>query len=297
MLQLGAFAIRARRAGLVYRPVLDLRHPAIGPIIKVGGPVLVGSLIGQATNLIDQIFASFLPPGSISALNYALKLTSVFIGVIFVSVGRAILPYLSRQASMKDMKAFKQTLRLYVWLVGLSTTAITILMIVFAHLLVRLLFQRGAFTAADANHTANTFIGFAVGLTPIAFGFIGSRAVSALGKATVLLPITIVSLGANALFDYIFSRIWQSEGIALSTSVAYVCTMFIFYFVLRRTVGDLNLSTPPPELVQFLRKAGRYLGISRKAVQAERSFADERTFLHAETLTLCSAFRIAYVSR
>lgn len=294
-LQLGAFVIRARRAGLVYHLVLDLRHPAIGPIIKVGGPVLIGSLIGQATNLTDQIFASFLPPGSISALNYALKLTSVFIGVIFVSVGRAILPYLSRQASMRDIKAFKQTLRLYIWLVGIGTTMLSILLVVLAHPLVQLLFQRGAFTADDTNHTANTFIGFAVGLTPIAFGFIASRAVSALGKAGVLLPVTICSLSANALFDYIFSRIWQSEGIALSTSVAYVCTMFIFFFILRRTIGELHIATPPQELVGFLRKAGSYVGLSEQAGQARGTLATHSPPLRAGNNG--SSFSIPYRMR
>jgi len=253
-LQLCVFTIRAHRAGLVYRPVLDLRTPEISSIAKAGWPVLLGALVGQATNMIDLIFSSFLPPGSISALNYALKLTSVFTGVIFVSVGRAVLPYLSRQASMNDMKSFKETLRLYIWIVGISTIAMSVCAVVLAQPAVHLLFQRGEFTAADTNRTAITFIGFAIGLTPIAFVFILLRAFSALGKTKIFLPVTICSLGANAVFDYIFSRLWQSEGIALSTSVAYVFSMLILFFALRRTIGELHMFSPPPEIVEFFRK-------------------------------------------
>lgn len=272
-LQVCVFIIRAHRAGLVYRFVLDVRHPEVASIVKAGWPVLIGALIGQATNLIDLIFSSFLPPGSISALNYALKLTGVFTGVIFVSVGRAILPYLSRQASMNDMKGFKETLRLYIWIVGIGTTVMSVFAIVLAHPVVHLLFQRGEFTANDTSHTAITFIGFAVGLTPIALVFILLRAFSALGKTKVFLPVTICSLAANALFDYIFFRIWQSEGIALSTSAAYVCSMLILFFTLRRTIGELHIFTPPSEIVDLLRKVGTRLGLFQRGVQKGRTLA------------------------
>jgi len=267
-LQLGVFLIRAYRAGLAYRLVLDIRIPEIGLILKAALPVLVAALIGQATNLIDLIFSSFLPSGSISALNYALKLTSVFTGVIFVSVGRAILPYLSRQASANNMTGFKNTLRLYIWIVGIGTTVLSVLAVVLAHPVVHILFQRGAFTATDANRTAITFIGFALGLTPIALVFIVLRAFSALGKTGVFLRITLCSLLLNAIFDYIFSRIWQSEGIALSTSAAFVCTMFILFFILHRTIGELHIFTPPSEIVDVLRKVGKRLGFSQRKTRS-----------------------------
>ena len=63
------------------------------------------------------------------------------IGVIFASVGRAVLPDLSRQAAVKDMQAFKETLRLYVWAVGIGTMILTAFMIVLAHPIVRILFN------------------------------------------------------------------------------------------------------------------------------------------------------------
>src|SRR5260370_42064382 len=69
-LQLCVFIIRARRAGLVYLLVLDIRNPEIGPIARAALPVLIAALVGQGTNLIDLVFSSYLPPGSISALNY-----------------------------------------------------------------------------------------------------------------------------------------------------------------------------------------------------------------------------------
>ncbi|GAC1388734.1 MAG: hypothetical protein NVSMB38_00050 [Ktedonobacteraceae bacterium] len=256
VLQLIVIILRARQAKFVYRLVLDLRSPEIAAIGIVAWPALFSGLISQASPFVDQIFASTLGVGSISVLNNALKLISVPIGVIFASVGRAALPYLARQAAIKDMRAFKETLRLYLWAVGISTLVLTTGMIIFAHLTVEIIFQHGAFSEDDTNRTAITLIGFAIGLTPMAFGFITSRAFSALGKTRVLLYVTVFSVGANAVFDYIFGKLWGSFGIALSTSAVYACTMFILLFTLHGSIGKLYLFTPPHEVLNVVWRLG-----------------------------------------
>jgi len=253
-LQICAFIVRARRAKIVYRPSIDLRDPAVTAILIAAWPALLSALIIQAGPLVDQIFASSLSVGSISAINYALKLNSVPIGVIFVSVGRAALPYLSYQASTKDMKAFKETLRLYLWATAIGTLILSVFIIVLAHPLVQILFQRGAFSPEDTSLTASTLIGFTIGLTPTLFGFLVSKAFNALGKTHILIYTTIFSVIANAIFDYIFARLWQSMGIALATTAVYFCTMFILLFALRRTIGKLDLFTPPREVLNMLQK-------------------------------------------
>jgi murein biosynthesis integral membrane protein MurJ len=259
ILQLGVFIIRAKRAKLVYRLVLDLHMPEIGSIFVAFWPTLIGGLIGQAGPLVDQIFASLLSSGSISALSYALKIVSVFSGVIFVSVGRAAFPYLSRHAANNDLKSFKSTLRLYLWGVGMCTGVLSIFILLFAHPIVQVLFQRGAFSPDDTNRTTMTFIGFIFGLTPMALGFIGARAFSALGKNKVLIWVSAFSVTANAVFDYIFAHFWQSQGIALSTSAVYFCTMFILFITLSRKIGKLDLLTPPTELLTFVSKIKLFL--------------------------------------
>jgi len=255
-LQLCVIILRARRARLTYRLSIDLRNPALGLILMAAWPGFSIALISQASPMIDQIFASFLSAGSISALSYSLKLISVPAGVIFASVGRAMLPYLSRQASAKDLTAFKETLRLYIWAIGITTILLTAFMILLAHPIVQIIFQRGAFSSEDTNRTASTLIGFAAGLAPMSFGFIVSKAFNALGKNRILVYVTIFSVIANAVFDYIFALFWQSVGIALSTSAVYACTMFILLFLLRRMIGKLDLFTPPHEVLAIIWKLG-----------------------------------------
>ena len=267
-LQLCMVILRARRAGIVYRPVLNLRLPELSSILIAAWPVLVGSLISQGSPLVDQIFASSLSAGSISALNYALKLISVPTGVIFASVGRAALPYLSQQAHQNNLKAFKETLHLYLWVVGIGTTMLSLFMLVLAHPIVQVLFQRGVFSAEDTNHTATVLVGFAIGLTPLALGYIAAKAFSALGKTRVLMYSTIFTVIVNAIFDYIFAHFWQSFGIALATSLVNFCSMFFLLFTLSRAIGKLNFFAPPQRLMDTIDKVKRTYNLYQNILQA-----------------------------
>jgi putative peptidoglycan lipid II flippase len=254
-LQGGVFVVRLRRARISYRPILDVRHPALGPVVRAAWPALLGSVVSGASPLIDQMFASALSAGSISALNYALKLISVLTGVIFAGVTRATLPYLSRQAGLREMGDFRATLRLSVWGLSIGMILLTAPMVMLAHPLVHVLFQRGVFSAADTDRTAMTLTGFVVGLLPMALNFLLADAFIALGKTRVNMSMAVFALSANAIFDYLLSRPWGSLGIALATSVVYACAVPIWLFTLRRVIGHLDLLTPPPELLHLLRSA------------------------------------------
>lgn len=260
VLQMVVVLIRVWRARIAYRPVIHLREPEIALVLAAAWPALSGALISRASPIIDQIFASFLTAGNISALNYSLKLLSVPTGIVFAAIGRAVLPYLSRQAAANDLRAFKATLRLYLWMTAIVTAGIAIVMFTLAPLIVRMLFQRGAFTAADTSLTAVTLRGFVVGLVPMALGFVTARAFSALRKTRMLMYTSLFSVTANAVFDYIFVRPWHSFGIALATSAVYFCTMLILFTTLRREIGSLELFKAPPEFAAALRtvRASQY---------------------------------------
>jgi putative peptidoglycan lipid II flippase len=253
-LQLAAICVRARQAGLRYRLVMDVRNAELMRILRAAWPVLLGALVVQGGPLVDQIFASTLPASTISVVNYALKLTSVFIGVIVVSVGRAVLPSLARQAVLDDPRylALKGTLRLYIWIIGGCTFVCSLLLLLLAYPLVQLLFQRGAFSALDARNTAIVVSGFAPGLVPSAVGFLLSRTCNALGETRVPMYIAFVGVGANAVFDALFAHFWQGLGIALATSLVSLMTSALFLLFLHRRLGGLHLWQVPAEL-QFVR--------------------------------------------
>src|SRR5258708_16735676 len=112
-----------------------------------------------------------------------------------------------------------------------------------------MLFQRGAFSAAEAQNTVLILSGFIVGLLPMALSFLLTRAFNALGETRVPMQIALVSLGANAALDALFAHFWQGLGIALATSVVYGATSLLLLLLLRRRIGILHLWRLPADML------------------------------------------------
>ena len=253
ILQLVVVGMRVRQARLRYHLTIDLGNPELRIVFRAAWPVLLGALITQGGPLVDQIFASTLPSGSISALNYALKLVSVFIGVIFVSVGRVALPCLASQAALDDPahQAFKRTLHMYLWCIGFCSLLLSLFLLVFVNPLVRLLFQHGAFSANAAHNTVLVFFAFIPGLVPMALNFLLSRAFNALGETRIPMYMALVNVGANALFDALFAHFWQGPGIALATSIVSLLIFLLLLVLLYRRIGSFSIWRVPSELRTF----------------------------------------------
>lgn len=145
-----------------HRP--SLRHPAVGRIILLYIPVAGGLLISLLQGLIEPGFASEWGTSAMSWMRYATTLVQFPHGLIAVALSAAILPRLSAQYARGDEGAFAQTLSR-----GLRGVAVLILpaavgLMVLADPLVGLVFQRGAFTAADRTAVAAALTLYGIGL-------------------------------------------------------------------------------------------------------------------------------------
>lgn len=282
VLQLAVVVVRAKLARIRYRLILDVHHPDLRAILSSAWPVLVGAFIIQGSPLIDQIFASTLPTGSVSALNYALKLVSVFIGVLFVSVGRAVFPYLARQAALHepDYRTLKSTLHLYVWGTVCCSFVLSLLLLFLGQPLIQLLFQHGAFSAFETQKTAIILSGFAPGLVPMALGFLLSRTFNALGETRIPMYMALVNIGANAFFDALFAHFWQGLGIALATSAVSWLSSLLLLALLSRRIGSFQVWRVPPEI----RACVAYMKHSRTEKSHASSERWFRRYFYADSL-------------
>jgi putative peptidoglycan lipid II flippase len=96
VLQLALTWQSARRAGVS----LKLRRPRMTPGVRqffiVVIPATLGAGVYQISQLIDTFFATRLPEGSMSYLNYSDRLNQLPLSVIGTALGTAILPQISR---------------------------------------------------------------------------------------------------------------------------------------------------------------------------------------------------------
>ncbi|HEX6241479.1 MAG TPA: murein biosynthesis integral membrane protein MurJ, partial [Polyangiales bacterium] len=80
-----------RRGGMLPRPELRLGDPEVRQALALMGPLVLGLGVYQLNMLLSRLFASFLPEGSPSYLNYGMRVIEVPQGMFALALASAAL--------------------------------------------------------------------------------------------------------------------------------------------------------------------------------------------------------------
>jgi putative peptidoglycan lipid II flippase len=185
--------------------------------------------------VVDNVMAAAVGAGSVAALGYGGKVNSLILGVGASSVAAAVLPHFSRLAARRDWAGLLRTTRTYAaLLIGISIP-LTIALVALSTPIARLLFERGAFTAADTAVVSRIQTFYFVA-TPIGFaGVLFVRLIIATNATQFLMWLSILNAIVNVTANLAFSRWLGVAGIALSTSLVSVLSpLLAFAYASRR---------------------------------------------------------------
>ncbi|MCX5870404.1 MAG: murein biosynthesis integral membrane protein MurJ [Deltaproteobacteria bacterium] len=231
------------RTGFRFFPHLDLRDPGLHSILRLMIPATIGLSATQINIFVNTSFAASCVEGSVSWLNYAFRLVQLPIGIFGVAFSIAIMPVMARHAARKDVPAMRDTLVSSLTMVFCLTIPATAGLILLAEPIIRLIFERGAFTAFDTVATAQTLTLYAVGLFAYSANKILVPVFYALNNTIYPVIASFLAVAANILIINLTIAVFQHKAIALSTS----CTMFLnFLFlsaVLYRKMDGYSLAT------------------------------------------------------
>lgn len=223
-----------RKCGLEIRPRWYGFEPAVRQVVSQYTPMVAGALLSSSMLLVDQAFAATLGGGSVAALSYGNKVVSLATGVGTMALGTAILPYFSRLVAANDWAGVRHTLRTYAALTLAVSIPPTLIVFFLTGSIVRLLFQRGEFTAADTEVVARVQAMYLLQIPFYTVGILLVRLISALRANKVLLWAAAVNLPLNIVLDYALTRAMGVSGIALATTLIYAATMCFFAVQLHR---------------------------------------------------------------
>ncbi|MDM8553103.1 lipid II flippase MurJ [Desulfococcaceae bacterium HSG7] len=200
-------------------------------VLRQFAPMAAGSILMGGTELIDHSMAAMLGPGSVSTLSYANKIVMFVLVVSSGALGTAVFPYFSQMAANQDRRGIIDTLKIYSRLIILFSLPATALLYYFSQPLVRILFERGAFTIHDTQQISTVVGIYAFQITFYLLSIMEVRLISALRGNHILMVSTMISLPLNILFNYIFMHFMGVAGIALSTVLVYLLA-FVFLTVM-----------------------------------------------------------------
>ena len=178
-----------RRLGWRFRPDWAPGDPGLRQMGRLMAPATVGLAAVQVNIFVSSIFAS-QQPGAVSWLDYAFRLLYLPIGLFGVALGTIATAGLARRAAEGDMEGLRTTLRQSLSMLAYLTLPATVGLMVLGVPVVRLLYERGTFTAADTQATATALFLYS-------FGLVGYTGVKVLAPAFYALGTPRVPLAAS----------------------------------------------------------------------------------------------------
>jgi putative peptidoglycan lipid II flippase len=230
----------ARRRGDLPRlcwPRLDVE---VKGFLKRFAPATVGSAETQIALFADTIIASFLATGAISALYYADRLNQLPIGVIGIAVGTVLLPEMANRISAGDEQGARHSQNRAVEFALLLSIPCLVAFLLLPDLIMRAMFTRGAFSAADAQAAAATLTAYAIGLFP--FVLMRSLTVTFLARGDTTTPVVALFFAVlvNVALKILLMGRYAQVGLAFASIGAWVNFALLIWFATRKNLITLD---------------------------------------------------------
>jgi putative peptidoglycan lipid II flippase len=219
ILEAALLAFAAWRAGVLVLPQALKRDDEVKRFFTAFLPAVIGSAGVQLAMFADTILATLLPEGSASALYYADRIYQLPLGVIAIAAGTVLLPTMSKRIAAEDFAGAHDAQNRTLALTLLLAAPFWVTTIIIPELIIRAVFERGAFNAAAATEAAKVLSAYGVGL--IAAVSIRSVVASfhARGDTTTPMYVSLGAVAFNVVLKFALVGPFGVMGLALATAL------------------------------------------------------------------------------
>ncbi|MEA3337022.1 MAG: lipid II flippase MurJ [Chloroflexota bacterium] len=242
-----------RHTSLQWQPLFDLRHPTLRRTARLASAPTAGALVRQSITLAETAVASYLPPGSVTVLNYASRLTFVLSSVFLSSITTASMPVLSQDLAAGRREKVRQTLLTAMRLVTLLAIPLGIGLAALGVPVIRLLFERGRFDEQASQLTGTVLSLYAVSILFLGYFRVVQAYFYAAFKAGVVLILFIVLAVTTISLDIGLAGRIGVQGIAIGFTVGTLLTTILGLMLLWHEVyPDRSADRDRQRLVSLL---------------------------------------------
>ncbi|MBI2186663.1 MAG: polysaccharide biosynthesis C-terminal domain-containing protein [Acidobacteria bacterium] len=146
----------------------------------------------------------------------------------------------SRHAALDEESRVRATVADGLTLMLMLNVPATVGLVALATPIVRVIFERAAFTAADTAATAAALQFYAIGLVGYSVVRIASPVFYALGQNRTPVFISVATVLVNAALNVALVRVMGYRGLALGTSIAALFNATILMVLLRRRLEGIE---------------------------------------------------------
>lgn len=244
--------IASLRTGYRYYPGISLKNHSFPEFSRLFLPVMGSALLADLLMYCDRFLTSFLPVGSLSALNYASKIVSIFDNILIIGVGAILLPVLTRFQIEEQMERFRFTVSAVCFCIILVLFPIALLCILYSDELVAVLYLRGAFTAKNAEMVSAAFQAYGLQVFLISLNAIFTKVFHSTANTKWPFRVSIATFFTNVVLSVVLMQHFGVFGIALATTASIMLGCGLHGWRFQKQYGFSADFISPWQVVRFL---------------------------------------------
>jgi len=187
--------------------------------------------ISQLYSIFDRYFYGEISSGGIASLNYAMIIWFLPVSIFSISLATVVFPTITKAIIESS---FDEIEKIYNESISMNTfifIPMTFIMFFYGDTLIRIFFERGKFVEESTAITFSVLRLYALSLAFYSVYAVFNKIFYSIGKANLLLVITISGLLLKLSLNFVLVDL-QQDGLALSTSISFIFFFFASYLVL-----------------------------------------------------------------
>ena len=237
-------------------PIWDLRHtpirftrkfgrpwrnPAVRRVLLLMLPVTISLGLINFNLLINSFFGSLVSDRGPAAIDKAFRIYQLPQGIFSIAITTVLFPTLARFAARgarDDLRAtMANGMRQIIFVLLPAAAAILVL----SHPMIRLIYERGEFTASQTDLVSTALFWFAFSLPSNGLFLLLTRTFFSLQRPWIPTAISAANLAVTAVAALALYGPFGIGGIVASTAIATGASVIVQCAVLRRELGGLEL--------------------------------------------------------
>ena len=254
---IGGFLQMAVPAGVLikegWRPRFDFAlSPRVHEIALLMAPGLFGTTIYQVNIYVSRLLAFSINDSAATVFFYANRLMELPIGVFAIAVSTVVYPLIAGHAAARNFQAMAQDYRKGIRLILVVNVPAAAGLALLSEPIVRLLFQRGAFTVADTHLMAPLLALFAVGMPFFSVVNLTLRAFYSIKDTATPVKIAAIDFLVNLGLSLLLMRWLGAAGLVLASTTAIIVQTVLLHRALMRRITEMRFGSLGPSLLRII---------------------------------------------
>jgi len=223
-----------------FQPLLFLRSTAVAGCLRESIPWLLGGFVYRANTIVERMVASRFPAGVISYLGYAGGLITTLSLITMNGIATTIFPRLAEAWSARDRTKLQDLFGISLKFTFALCVPIIISILAFSDTIIKVLFERGAFSSSDTTHVAALLTINTGAFIFICMNTIPGKLLYATGTSKLAIANGIIEVAIYIVAAFVLSDLFSYTGIAYAQILSTMCSTLFAALILQMRFGVFN---------------------------------------------------------